>query len=55
MTDGDTVTTAQDILDDMDNFTTGNAPRLMWGYESASEAGNRFPSNIDAITITDVA
>ena len=35
---------------------TANTPRLVWGYDpsltTTTQAGNRFPSNIDEITIS---
>lgn len=32
-------------------MNTSDAPRLMWGYDGNSEAGNRFPSNIVGIEV----
>jgi hypothetical protein len=44
-------TTATSALADLATSST-NAPRVMWGYlDSLNEGGNRFPSNIDSITI----
>lgn len=49
--------TAQDVLDSS-NVTTNTAtsPRLMWGYmDQNHEGGNRFPSNVDEITISSIS
>lgn len=50
-----TTTTAETVLSGMSGFTTATSPRLMWGNETGNTAGNRFPSNIDVITIYNVA
>lgn len=45
-------TTATSALGSM-TMSAANAPRVMWGYLDASNVGgNRFPSNIDSITIS---
>lgn len=46
--------TAQQTLEAMTIDDPTNSPRLMWGHEDNNTAGNRFPSNIDVITICDM-
>ena len=48
--------TAQDVLDGI-TTSTSKSPRLLWGWANANPAnnmlgGNRYPSSIDSITIS---
>ena len=48
--------TAQDVLNNI-TTSTSKSPRLLWGWANANPAnnmlgGNRYPSNIDSITIS---
>ena len=56
MNANDPTQTAQDVLDGI-TTSTSKSPRLLWGWANANPAnnmlgGNRYPSNIDSITIS---